>query len=333
MPDSGAQRALNDVPGVADFLKNVASLGEGGDDSIVHAQSGDTVFPVEKIKGNPEVQKLLRKAFQIVNIDPARFVVGASGNARNARTNLPQFDEAEGAGGGGGGATAGTGDTAGTASGGAAPQGSTGGSLGLESGNLGGNPPGFGGEVGTGHDLGKSSVTSGALGGFGQPDLGPLNSPINSLVNDPVSTLGKFGINTAVGMIPGFGLANSISGLLGGPTVGGVVTGGLKGFEGTAPGTPGPAGEVAGGGALFSPSDQVAQLLGATAGGQPVVAQPTAATVAPTPAPPAAPVAAAATGPSKQDQLSLLFNTLAAQGVTPETDSRYIAAQRAAMGG
>src|SRR5439155_3432911 len=124
-----------------------AELGEGGDDNVVHAQTGDTVFPVEHIKGSKQVQSLLRKAFKIAHIDPSRFVVGHKATAKNKQTGLAQFDsESGGEGPGGEGGAGAGGGTGGPGTGAADSGGGTGGT---------GGGPG-GGEVGTGHDLGAS---------------------------------------------------------------------------------------------------------------------------------------------------------------------------------
>ena len=60
-----------------------------------------------------------------------------------------------------------------------------------------------------------------------------IDSRISNAINNPGTTA----LNIAVGMAPGLGIANSLSGLLGGPTVGGALAGLASGATGAAPGS------------------------------------------------------------------------------------------------
>jgi hypothetical protein len=60
-----------------------------------------------------------------------------------------------------------------------------------------------------------------------------IDSRISNAINNPGTTA----LNIAVGMVPGLGIANSLSGLLGGPTVGGALAGLASGATGAAPGS------------------------------------------------------------------------------------------------
>jgi len=60
-----------------------------------------------------------------------------------------------------------------------------------------------------------------------------IDSRINNAINNPGTTA----LNIGVGLVPGLGIANTISGLLGGPTVGGALAGLASGATGAAPGS------------------------------------------------------------------------------------------------
>ena len=93
----------------------------------------------------------------------------------------------------------------------------------------------------TGYDKGASTYTG----------IGLIDSKINNALNNPGTTL----VNAGVSLVPGLGLANSISGLVGGPTVGSVLAGlagdvlGNGGTGGTGGGGTGGAGGGNGDGA------------------------------------------------------------------------------------
>lgn len=78
-----------------------------------------------------------------------------------------------------------------------------------------------------------------------------VDSKINSMINNPVQTA----INAGVSLVPGLGLVNTASGLLGGPTVGSALTG-LKGAEpGSTPDSSGADnGSGSGSGNLYIPT-------------------------------------------------------------------------------
>ena len=58
-----------------------------------------------------------------------------------------------------------------------------------------------------------SAATTPGIGGF-------LSGKVQSALNNPLSTA----VNAAVGFVPGVGLVNTLSGILGGPTVGGMIS-------------------------------------------------------------------------------------------------------------
>lgn len=273
-----AQAALNMRP--HSFLQHVEKAGEGGDDRIGHLSTGDTVIPIEKTKGNPRIQQLLGQVFKEIGSDPKRFIVGHRDNHKNQRTGLPQFEDGSDGGsaggdtgqsGGGGGGQSGPGDApGGGASGGNAAS--------ANNPNTDQGPPASTGEIDAAAraqeaaTMGPSSVLSGQMGQFGQPtsDINAIDNAINSMVTDPFGTLASTGINFGVGMIPGLGLVNSLSGALGGPTAGSIGVGLGRDAAAALGGTPtagspggtttGSGGTVgSGGGSDILPVDQASQ--------------------------------------------------------------------------
>ena len=88
-----------------------------------------------------------------------------------------------------------------------------------------------------------------------------IDSRIDNAINNPGTTA----INLGVGLIPGLGIANSLSGLLGGPTVGGALAGLASGATGAAPGSTADATGSGGGG---DSSGGATRPLPATTGSQ-----------------------------------------------------------------
>ena len=91
-------------------------------------------------------------------------------------------------------------------------------------------------------DTSTSSLTVHGSPSTSYTGIAPVDNAINNAVNNPAQTA----INLGVGLIPGLGIANTISGLVGGPTVGGAVTGafntgatGTTGAPATGTGTSG----------------------------------------------------------------------------------------------
>ena len=93
-------------------------------------------------------------------------------------------------------------------------------------------------------DTSTSSLTVHGSPSTSYTGIAPVDNAINNAVNNPAQTA----INLGVGLIPGLGIANTISGLVGGPTVGGAVTGAFNtGATGTT-GAPATGTSTSGGG-------------------------------------------------------------------------------------
>jgi len=213
------------------LLDHVAAQGNGADRFLAHMSPGDLVIPEEHV--TPEIRAIHA---QILGRLAPRFTVGHPQNSINGKTGLIQFEDG-GDGGDGGDGTGGN-DSGGGAVGGGSSTGGLGGGYGgfgegvgqsrdSSPGETGGQ--GLGGETGTGHDLGQSGWGSGMVGGFGNPTsgIGLIDKGINAAVTDPGGFLGKAAVNIGIGMVPGLGLVNTASGLLGGPTIGGAIVGGF----------------------------------------------------------------------------------------------------------
>lgn len=293
----GAQAALNMRP--HSFLQHVAKAGEAGDDQIGHLSTGDTVIPVEKTKGNPRAQQMLGQVFRELGLDPKRFVVGHRENHTNKRTGLRQFEgtgaegtgEGPGAEGGVGGNGPGGGGTGGPGNGASAGDNANSGVAGpgVSDPSTSSTTPGVVGTQNQSSLTGKESETAvesgtipgtpaaqaamnsgltaaemGVLGQFGQPttDISALDSVLNAVTpKDPLAAVANLGF----GMIPGVGIAglvNSLSGVLGGPTVGSVAASlgrdAAAAIGGTGT-TTGSGGTVGSGGGAEMPVDQAAQ--------------------------------------------------------------------------
>jgi hypothetical protein len=192
-----------------------ARQGRNGDTLLAHLTPGDYVIPVEK--QTPEMQQTLKSW---MGDSYSKFLAGSGNESTNPTTGFREFDSeggGEGPGAEGGGNGPGQGAAGDSSSSGDASSGGT------------GNP--LGGEVGTDKDLGPElgfgeAAVSGKLGAFGQPStgLGVVDSAVNNISNNPVATAVNAGFGLITGAIPGLGIANSISGLLGGPTVGSLST-------------------------------------------------------------------------------------------------------------
>lgn len=216
----------------------------------------------------------------------------------NRRTGLIQFEGSDGGDGEGPGGEGDTGasgpgtgaDGTGTGVGGVGGPGDTSGLTGhesetaVESGEIPGTP------VGTPSDNSVSTAgLMGLLGKWGQPDLGFLGNQLGNQLGHAISNPGQTAINGLIGTIPGLGLANTISGILGGPTVGSVVGSALSGMSsspdstGVSAGSPTPGGPGAGnggafgdgGGSNFAPATPGAPMTpGSPQGLPPLVPQP-----------------------------------------------------------
>jgi hypothetical protein len=257
---------------VSPAAARLAAKGRLGDTLIGHLTKGDIVVPEEKV--SPQVRGVLG---MLLGRQLERFTAGSPANSRNPKTGLPEFEgtggEGEGEGPGSDGPT-----------GGAGP-GSTGG-------------PGTGAATGhesetaidAQHDQPVSdTVSQTGLSGLVNDVQNAVQSKVTAIQNDPVSELGKLAINGLVGTVPGIGIANSVAGLMGAPTMGSVISGAVKGaFNGIGSGAPGAAGPA------DPPGDSSGGLLSVlqpqtpapAPAAPPVLAPPALAAVAPPPPPP-----------------------------------------------
>lgn len=255
-------------------LDQVAKKGRNGDDQLGHLSKNDRVFPGEIIKG--DLKKDLDELMKKHKLDPERYSVGSKKNSVHPETGLPEFygeggsDGGEPGGGGTGADTSGSGGGSGPSGGGDKSSGDVGSgggsqtdsgpdtSSGTGPGSAGGK---MGGEIGTGHGSGASVGGSGFGGGIADPGLpegatsftgiNAVDRALNEIAAHPAQTA----INAAFGAVPFAGMANSLSGLMGGPTIGGMVQGAINAGE-TGP----PSGntDVAGGNATLD--DYLKQL-------------------------------------------------------------------------
>lgn len=257
------------------FMNWVAQKGQDGDNEIGHLSTGDAIVPVEKTRGNPRLQALLHQVYQEAGIDPRRFVVGHPQNRRNQKTGLREFaDGGDSGGDAGGGSDAGGGDTGGGGeTGGGANAPGTGGNIGgagPASGGPGGNSPGTASETATEANTvaaDQAAAAAAAAAPASEPpgySVGPhgwlsdVQDALSFLGGDvstpPGESIGKMALNAGFGLLAGpvAGGINSVSGMLGGQTVGDVGIGALGALG--AAGTSGPA-STGSGGSLGSGGD------------------------------------------------------------------------------
>ena len=81
--------------GIAEFgdvAQQMAALGRYGDDSLVHAQTGEIVVPREVLESNPALKQAIFEDMMARGIeDPERYVVGSESNSINPETGLMEF--------------------------------------------------------------------------------------------------------------------------------------------------------------------------------------------------------------------------------------------------
>jgi hypothetical protein len=80
------------LAGFGDTATKMAALGRYGDDSIVHAQTGEIVVPKPVLDSNPELKQAIFDDMRARGIeDPERYVVGSETNSINPETGLMEF--------------------------------------------------------------------------------------------------------------------------------------------------------------------------------------------------------------------------------------------------
>ena len=84
----GPQKGIGNLKSVAEKL---AEHGRGGDDHMVHTESGEFVVPVQIQKENPELVAKLKAAFTEYGLNPEQYVVGSDFNSINPATGQPEF--------------------------------------------------------------------------------------------------------------------------------------------------------------------------------------------------------------------------------------------------
>ena len=76
----------------SDMAMKMAALGRYGDDSIVHAQTGEIVVPKPVLDSNPALKQAIFDDMRARGIeDPERYVVGSETNSINPETGLMEF--------------------------------------------------------------------------------------------------------------------------------------------------------------------------------------------------------------------------------------------------
>jgi len=80
------------IAGFGDTATKMAALGRYGDDSIVHAQTGEIVVPKPVLDSNPALKQAIFDDMRARGIeDPERYVVGSETNSINPETGLMEF--------------------------------------------------------------------------------------------------------------------------------------------------------------------------------------------------------------------------------------------------
>ena len=79
---------VNNYQKAAELLKE---FGRNGDTYIVHAAQGETMLPMEVLKQNPRLKKMIWKQLADMGVDPERYVVGNKLNSINPVTGQPEF--------------------------------------------------------------------------------------------------------------------------------------------------------------------------------------------------------------------------------------------------
>lgn len=229
----------------------MAAAGRGGDTKIAHVTKGEMVLSKSFMENHEDLMMRLIDAMAEAGIDPRTRIVGTPQGPKNPQTGAEEFDE------GGGGANDGSANHGGSDT---SPGSGGGGGFGDGSGNDGGwTDPGVTGPGFDGPGPGKGGQSGeGGREGLGYTGIGFIDNAIDRAVQNPVAT----GINAAFGVVAGpLGWANTLSGLMGGPTVGGMATAAGRAATSGEPGAPtgpgpGPGDDVGGGGGV----DQVVSI-------------------------------------------------------------------------
>jgi len=80
------------IAGFSDTATKMAALGRYGDDSLIHAQTGEIVVPKPVLDSNPELKQAIFDDMRARGIeDPERYVVGSETNSINPETGLMEF--------------------------------------------------------------------------------------------------------------------------------------------------------------------------------------------------------------------------------------------------
>jgi hypothetical protein len=180
-------------------LMVAAEAGRGGDRVLGHLTPGELVVP--KSCQTPELMALFARAAHAKGMDPNRYIVGSEEASRNPRTGLEEFLEGD---------SGGVGDTGegGNSNGGDSSGGNASGHGGENAahGETGNQTSGYG-EAGPSHGFGDYSGPAAVAGNEDAvADRGLFSGYLSDMFEPPSGkTLGFVG--TALGMVPGVGLA------------------------------------------------------------------------------------------------------------------------------
>jgi hypothetical protein len=88
LPEQG-NSGIVDLPQAAQQL---AQLGRAQDTFLGHLEQDEVVIPSELLQASPELEDMIRNAFEAEGMDYSRYVVGSDENSINPETGLPEFN-------------------------------------------------------------------------------------------------------------------------------------------------------------------------------------------------------------------------------------------------
>ena len=87
LPEQG-NSGIADLPQAAQQL---AQLGRAQDTFLGHLAQDEVVIPRELLQASPELEEVIRNAFEAEGMDYTQYVVGSDENSINPETGLPEF--------------------------------------------------------------------------------------------------------------------------------------------------------------------------------------------------------------------------------------------------
>ena len=87
LPEQG-DSGIADLPQAAQQL---AQLGRAQDTFLGHLSQDEVVIPRELLQASPELEEVIRNAFESEGMDYTQYIVGSDENSINPETGLPEF--------------------------------------------------------------------------------------------------------------------------------------------------------------------------------------------------------------------------------------------------